>query len=251
MLGGQQEPPVFRAGSRLVEVTVTVLDKKEAAVTGLAASDFTILDGGKPRPIAFFRFEGAPQAPAEAPPAVQCLFTNRVEASGGPPRNITALVLDTLNTRSKDSTAARAQMMRYLKALTPETRVAIFHMGQKLTTMHDFTDDAASLRARLEKAVLSTPVDNVPDVESSVIEAEQFVAMFAGDPDMQALAIQIAGVEIKQEMDASAAARRRRMDAAWRPWSRWAGTWPAFPDAEPGLDRRRFFDDVDGQYGPD
>ena len=203
---------MFRAGSRLVEVTVTVLNKKDGAVTGLAASDFTILDGGKPRPIVFFRFEGAPQTPAEAPPSTQGLFTNRVEASGGPPRNITALVLDTLNTRSKDSTAARAQMVRYLKALTPETRVAIFLMGQQLTTLHDFTGDAASLRARLDKAVLGAPLRNVSEVDSAVIEAEQFVAMFAGDPEAQALAIAVATVELKQEMDANAAARRNRME---------------------------------------
>jgi VWFA-related protein len=211
-LSGQQEPPVFRAGARLVEVTVTVLGKKEAAVTGLSASDFTVLDGGKPRPIAFFHFEGEPQAPAQKSPPVSGLFTNRVEASGGPPRNISALVLDSLNTQPKDSTAARSQMMRYLKTLTPETRVAIFHMGEKLTILHDFTDDAAALRAKLEKAVLGKPVDNVPDIEKSVIEAEQFVDVFAGDPDAQALVLEMGDVVLKYDMEAAAAARRRRME---------------------------------------
>jgi VWFA-related protein len=213
-LSGQQEPPVFRAGARLVEVTVTVLDKKEAAVTGLAASDFTVLDGGKPRPIAFFRFEGVTEVPAQGPPPVQGLFTNRVEASGGPPRNITALVLDTLNTRPKDSTASRAQMMRYLKALTPETRVAIFHMGDKLTTLYDFTDDVAGLRKRIEKVVLGAPVNALPDVENTIIEAEQFVDMFAGDPDTQELAIRMKGAEIQHDMDVSASARRVRMESS-------------------------------------
>ena len=130
-LSGQEGPPVFRAGTRLVEVTVTVLDQKDGAVTGLAASDFTLLDGGKPRPIAFFRFEGAPQTPAEAPPPAQGLFTNRVEVVRRSRRAISPRWCSIgLNTQVEAARRTRAQMMRYLKALTPETRVAIFHMGQ-------------------------------------------------------------------------------------------------------------------------
>lgn len=44
------------------------------------------------------------------------VFSYRVEASGAPPRNSTALVLDSLNTPVRDSTVTRAQMRRYLNA---------------------------------------------------------------------------------------------------------------------------------------
>jgi len=210
--GGQQQAPVFRVGTRLVEVTVTVLDRKGNAVTGLAPPDFTVLDGGKPRPVTFFRFEGVPYSPAETPRPAPGVFTNRVEAFGGPPRNVTALVLDALNTPPHDSTVARAQMMRYLKALTPETRVAIFHMGQQLRILHDFTDDAAALRARLEKAVLGMPLESVSDFTRSIIEAEQFVDMFAGDPAMQKAVEEMMRTSLEVEMMANAAARRSRME---------------------------------------
>jgi VWFA-related protein len=210
--GGQQQAPVFRAGTRLVEVSVTVLDKRGNAVAGLAPSDFTVLDEGKPRPVAFFRFEGVPETSTEKPRPAPGVFTNKVELTGGPPRNITALVLDGMNTPPQDSAAARAQMMRYLKALTPETRVAIFHMGQRLSVLHDFTDDAASLRARLEKAALGMPLEGISDFTQSVIEAEQFIDMFAGDPALQQAIEDMMRRNLEMEMMANAAARRSRME---------------------------------------
>ena len=211
-LNGQPQTPVFRAGTRLVEVTVTVLDKKGNAVTGLESSDFTVQDQGKTRPVAVFRFDGAPEAPAEArrlPPGV---FSNRVELSGGPPRNVTALVLDALNTQPQDNMVARAQMMRYLTALTPETRVAVFLMGQDLRVLHDFTDDAAGLRARLEKALLGMPLENISDFARSVIEAEQFVDMFATDPESAKALEEAKRVELEMEIQANAAARTSRRE---------------------------------------
>ena len=215
LLQAQQEGPVFRAGAKLVEITVTVRDRKGQAVADLAPSDFTLLDGGKERPLAFFRFDGAqnPAAPAAEARAAEGVFTNRGgEAPGGAPLNVTALVLDGMNTSPQGSMMARAQMMRYLKALTPETRVAIFHMGQQLRVLHDFTGDAASLRARLEKAALGMPLEGISDFERSVVEAEQFVDMFADDPQAQEAMEQIKRVQLEAEMRANAAARRSRME---------------------------------------
>src|SRR5947209_13861707 len=82
LLNAQQSAPVFRAGTKLVEVTVTVLDKKGAAVTGLEPADFTLLDEGKAREITLFRFDGTPSAvagkPAVAAPSLPPgIFTNR------------------------------------------------------------------------------------------------------------------------------------------------------------------------------
>ncbi len=46
--------PRFRGGTDLVQVDVSVLDSKRRPVSGLTASDFTILEDGKPRPIEGF-----------------------------------------------------------------------------------------------------------------------------------------------------------------------------------------------------
>src|SRR5579863_3217933 len=98
LAAAQQSAPVFRAGTKLVEVTVTVLDKKGNAVAGLEQADFTILDDGKPRPAAFFRFDGAPAVSppenAAHAPSQPGVFTNRAGTAGDLTPNITALVLD-------------------------------------------------------------------------------------------------------------------------------------------------------------
>ena len=172
---GQQSAPVFRAGTKLVEVTVTVLDKKGNAVAGLEPGDFTVLDEGKPRTVSLFRFDGMPAAASTsaAVPAVTLppgVFTNKLETPGNTPHNITALVLDALNTPPQQSTMARAQMIRYLRALAPETRVAIFLTGKQLRILHDFTDDATALRAKLDKATLGMPTATVTDFRESMVE---------------------------------------------------------------------------------
>ena len=80
---GQQPAPVFRTGTRLVEVTVTVLDKKGNAVSGLGQTDFTILDEGKSRPVALFHFDGVREAmsPSGSPVASRGVFSNHLDAS--------------------------------------------------------------------------------------------------------------------------------------------------------------------------
>ncbi len=154
VLAAQEQAPTFRTTTRLVELTVTALDKKGQAVTDLRLQDFTVQENGKPRPIAFFRYDGGPSVEPKALPLPPGVFTNRVEFSPGPPRNITALVLDELNTPPQYSMRVRATVTRYLKALAPQTRVAVFHMRARLRVLHDFTDDGDSLRARIEKSVL-------------------------------------------------------------------------------------------------
>ncbi len=213
-LSGQQAAPVFRAGSKVVEVQVTVLDKKGNAVTGLSAADFTIQDGGKTRPIAFFRFDGEPPSPPTSTPAPSdtadrpAVVSNRADRAGESPLNICALVLDTLNTPAEQNVQVRAQMMRYLKALAPRTRVAIFSMGQELRVLHDFTDDPASLRARLEKVTLGIPADSATDFTGSIIEAEQLVKVFDDFPGI----IGILQNSLAAESMANSASRARRLE---------------------------------------
>jgi Ca-activated chloride channel family protein len=58
-LGGEpaQQTPVFRAESRLVNLTVSVTDKGGRYLTGLAADDFAVFEDGEERPVALFRTE--------------------------------------------------------------------------------------------------------------------------------------------------------------------------------------------------
>ncbi len=50
----QQQPPVFRASTTLVPLTVTVLDKDGRPVSDLTQADFSVFENGKPRDIVSF-----------------------------------------------------------------------------------------------------------------------------------------------------------------------------------------------------
>ncbi len=208
----QDQAPTFRTATRLVELTVTALDKKGHPVTDLRVQDFTIQENGKARPIAFFKYDGGPSAEPPALPLPPGVFTNRADFTPGPPRNITALVLDELNTPTQFSMRVRAVMTRYLRALAPRTRVAVFHLGARLRILHDFTDDADSLRARIEKSVLAMPLQMETDFDRSIIEAEQFLDMFKGDPQMEALMAEMVRNQLEVEMIANAQARAARLE---------------------------------------
>ena len=55
-----QQPPRFRGGVDLIQIDVAVLDSRRRPVANLTAADFTILEDGKPQPIAAFEELSAP-----------------------------------------------------------------------------------------------------------------------------------------------------------------------------------------------
>jgi VWFA-related protein len=56
----QAQTPVFRAETNLQSIAVQVTDKEGHDVKGLTASDFTLLEDGRPQKIAFFEAEAQP-----------------------------------------------------------------------------------------------------------------------------------------------------------------------------------------------
>jgi VWFA-related protein len=139
-----QDPPTFRSDTRLVELQVVVTGRDRAPVTGLTADDFTILENGKRKSIAFFTAPSAQpkQRPDPLPPG---LLTNRPEYAPGAPQGIMAVVLDVLNTRMRDRYFARSQVARFLKGLTGSERVGIYVLADRLRLIHSFTEDPLSL----------------------------------------------------------------------------------------------------------
>src|SRR5258708_10493137 len=55
-----EQPPTFRAATRLVVLQVTVRDRHGALVTGLDQQAFTVYEDGKPQPITVFRRDDVP-----------------------------------------------------------------------------------------------------------------------------------------------------------------------------------------------
>jgi VWFA-related protein len=149
-LGAQ---PTIRVTTRLVDVNVIATDGK-APVTGLKQADFTVLDNGAPREIAFFSMQSA--RAAVAPATRPNVFTNRAEARQDAPQRLTVFVLDALNTDFAAQARVRQQLLKYLGEVGARDRVAVWVMTDRLRRIQDFTNDRKALIAAVEKVTPST-----------------------------------------------------------------------------------------------
>ena len=130
--------------TRLVQLSVVVMDKKGEPVAGLNREDFTVFEEGKPQDIAFFSAGlRAPTAPlATLPPNA---FTNRLDLKGQDPGAVTVILFDALNTSATDQMYIRKQILSFLRDLKPQDRVAVYALTKQLMTLHEFTLDASAL----------------------------------------------------------------------------------------------------------
>jgi VWFA-related protein len=177
------DTPSFRTGTTLIEFTVVVTGEGGRHVTDLQQEDVSILEGGRPRDVAFFHYEGAPPAAirVRSKPLPPGIFTNRPEYAPGPPRNIIAILIDALNTRAEDQVKVLAHILAFVGAVPSDTRVAIYRTGERVHVIHDFTDDVEALRKRLMRDGLEAPRDaqQAVAVQQMIIEPWQADAMAA------------------------------------------------------------------------
>lgn len=141
----------LRSTTRLVQLSVVVHDKQGNPITGLTKDDFVILDDKKPQPIQSFSVQTnqASNLPEQELPADT--YTNRMEARGGAPPNLTIILLDALNTSFMDKAFVKYRLVKYLRTIHPHDRIALYALGSRLLVLHDFTADASSLLASLER----------------------------------------------------------------------------------------------------
>ncbi len=141
----------IRATTRLVQLSVVIHDKEGHPVTGLKKEDFVILDNKKPQAIQTFSVQTNQPSKSSAKELPPDTYTNRMEARGGAPPNVTVILLDALNTSFLDKAFVRQRLLKYLQTLHPQDRVALYALGTRLRILHDFTTDASSLLASLQK----------------------------------------------------------------------------------------------------
>lgn len=199
----QEQEVTFRSDTTLVEFTIIALDSKGNPVRDLKPEEITIREKSGNRSLAFFQFEGGKQEES-FPELPQGTFSNRVAAAPGPPRNVTAILLDVLNTEPEDQVFAKAQVMKFLRQLAPDTRVAIYILGKDLVALHDFTDDPASLRERLALAETRLMMQKTDDISAMAIEAENFVMSFPEPLQAAMQASMTAQIELSQMINAQA-----------------------------------------------
>jgi VWFA-related protein len=139
----QDVQPMFRVGTRLVELDVVVLNDK-TPVRGLTKDDFTVQDKGKTQNIAVFSVTEAHKAP-KANPIPANVSSNRMNNRGEGTSTATVILFDKMNTPSTDQVVARRQTLELLSSLNATDRVAFYSLDTQLNLVQDFTDGAERL----------------------------------------------------------------------------------------------------------
>jgi VWFA-related protein len=155
-MAGQTSPAsnesaaTIHTNADLVVVDVVATDAQQDPVHHLAASDFTILEDGKPQTVKVFEEHAA--APAVQLPPLPKLdpgsFTNYSPAPANGALNI--LLFDKLNTPMNAQSVVRDQVLKFLKEIQPGTRVAIFTLTTRLSLLQGFISNPELLRALVE-----------------------------------------------------------------------------------------------------
>jgi VWFA-related protein len=162
---GYRSSTVLRYTTRLVVVDVIATDHKGNPVTDLKKEDFTLEEDGKGQQIDVFSFQtpaGTGPATAHVLPKLRPnIITNapRYDVS----RALTVLLLDGLNTETKNQVYARQQMVKFLEKLPVDQPIAVYALGTKLRLLQDFTSDPTVLKkAMMAMQMQSSPVLDDP-----------------------------------------------------------------------------------------
>jgi VWFA-related protein len=117
---------LFRASGRIVEVYATVTDSRGRYVDELNASQFTILEGGQPKPV--FAFEN---------------HTSSVSV---------ALVFDTTGSMDQTLPSLKSAALRLLDELRPQDSVAVYSFNDRVTELQPYTTDKVAAKRAVLRA---------------------------------------------------------------------------------------------------
>jgi VWFA-related protein len=149
------DAPVFRTSTRLVQLNVVVLDQQNHPANGLGLGDFHVFDNGVEQKLAHFS-PGQDSSPASPVSPSPLLVTNR-QGANDQPQAVTAILIDEFLLDSPrvvpaELTApirsARLAVLSYLASMPPGQRIALYAMRRDgIVVIHDFTSNSASLVA--------------------------------------------------------------------------------------------------------
>jgi VWFA-related protein len=137
-------------GTQLVVLDVTVHDRAGHPIHGLKASSFVVRESNTPQSIQTFEEQTSALPPKlpPMPPLPPGIFTNYSPVPAGSALNI--LLLDNLNTITRDKAYVHAQLRKYINQADPNARIAIFGFNGHLSILQGFSSDPAILRAAIE-----------------------------------------------------------------------------------------------------
>ena len=146
-----QSIPTFKAKTRLVLVDVVVTNNKGEPVTELKKEDFELLEDGKPQFVSTFEeHKGAPSTQIKLPPMPPNVYTNFPLVQTADSVNV--ILLDALNTPTSDQVYVHKQMIKYVKTIPANTRVAILTLASRLRMLQGITTDSSLLLAAVNNS---------------------------------------------------------------------------------------------------
>jgi Ca-activated chloride channel homolog len=128
---GAQQVPVFRSSVDLVNVGVTVADKKGNLVTDLTRDDFEIVEDGRPQTVRYF---------ASGDPA----------GDAGPPLHL-GLVLDTSESMGDDMKFTKTAAVKFLNTLVDAVDVTVVDFDTEVRVARYGQADFARLIERIRQ----------------------------------------------------------------------------------------------------
>jgi VWFA-related protein len=186
----QPSAATLRVTTRVVQVSVIAQDGDGHPVTGLTQDDFKISDNGVAQKIVSFS-QHSGRLTADVTSAVRPVsantFSNRVDEKTGVPPSVTVILLDALNTNFHDMASARAQVVKFLRQIHPEDRVALYELTTKIIVLHDFTSDTATLLRALAESPnpqngAPAPTLQVTAADEAALDVHSKGAIAAPDP---------------------------------------------------------------------
>jgi VWFA-related protein len=159
----EQSDYVFRTGSELVLVNVTVRDKSGNFVQGLKAENFTILEDNKPQKVISFDVENVDAVPATDVAQAKPLAETAPESTNQPPsaadaakqfkdRRLIILFFDLSAMEPDEIDHAVTSAEHYVDTqMAPADLVSIVSLGSSLLVNQDFTADRDLLKKQLQQ----------------------------------------------------------------------------------------------------
>ena len=147
---GQTRPPQFRSGIDIVQVDVSVLDRDRRPVRGIAASEFTILENGKPQEVAAFQAVDMPDALPPPTPWMRDVQPDVRRNDEAIEHRLIVIMMDDATMMLQPAFVKSAKEIghRAIEQLGPSDLAAVLYTLDNRKSQ-DFTAD----RARLHEAV--------------------------------------------------------------------------------------------------
>jgi VWFA-related protein len=143
----QTSPTTPQAASPQVVIDVVVQDKSGQPIHALKAGDFRISEDGVPQVIRNLEEHPSSAGGRSAPPPMNLPEGEFTNIAGIPPgETLNVLLLDALNTPTKDQAFLRQQLLKYVQSAPPGTHLAIIGLSTHLTMLQSFTSDPVMLK---------------------------------------------------------------------------------------------------------